>query len=348
MYKYSLEKKSKKHICPLCGKKRFVRYIDSETGDYLSSQVGRCDREIKCGYHYSPKSYFDDRNEHYRPCTKGKAAFPRLEKEMSLHTIDDINKTLTNYEENNFIQFLHKKFGASEVSKMLKDYKVGTATGWHNSTIFWQIDQNQKIRGGKIIKYNISGKRTKYINWVHSIKLKRNEISDFELSQCLYGLHLLKKNDKTIAIVESEKTACIMSLFFDRYLWMATGSLNGLTLKKIEALEDRKIILYPDLGTDHKTLSPFNQWKQKCEEFKKIGLDVEISDLLERKATSIHREEGYDLADYFLENQSNKPRKIISKHQQKFIDLYMKNRNLKTLIDVFDLRDENDNKINLL
>jgi hypothetical protein len=346
MYKYTLEKKSRKHICPNCGEKRFVKYIDSETGDYLSSQVGRCDREMKCGYHYPPKSYFDDQNKSYTPITNSKAALPRVEKEMSLHTVDDLNNTLKNYEENNFIQFLNKKFEASEVGKMLKDYKVGTATNWHNSTIFWQIDQNQNIRGGKIINYSISGKRTKYINWVHAIKLKKKEINDFKLNQCLFGLNLLNKNNKTIAIVESEKTACIMSLFFDKYLWLATGSLKGLTLEKLEVLKDRKIILYPDLGKECKTGSPFYQWQLKCNTFREMGFDIDLSDLLERKSTSLHREKGYDLADYFLEYENSKPRKIISQQQQKFIDLYLRNHNLKTLIDVFDLSDDNGNDIN--
>lgn len=53
MYKYSLHKKSIKHNCPNCNKKTLVLYIDTETSAYISEAVGRCDREINCGYHYS-------------------------------------------------------------------------------------------------------------------------------------------------------------------------------------------------------------------------------------------------------------------------------------------------------
>ena len=57
-HRYILEKGSKKHYCRECTKKRFVRYIDAETGEYLPEQYGRCDRESKCSYHLNP--YLDD------------------------------------------------------------------------------------------------------------------------------------------------------------------------------------------------------------------------------------------------------------------------------------------------
>lgn len=63
-YKYTLEKykdRYSKHSCPACGKaRRFTRYIDTDTGEYLHPDVGRCDREVKCGYHKKPKEYFEE------------------------------------------------------------------------------------------------------------------------------------------------------------------------------------------------------------------------------------------------------------------------------------------------
>jgi hypothetical protein len=53
-YQYILEKGSKKHICPGCGKKSLVRYLNSEDNNYLPEQYGRCDRESKCGYNSNP------------------------------------------------------------------------------------------------------------------------------------------------------------------------------------------------------------------------------------------------------------------------------------------------------
>lgn len=50
-----------RHTCPECGRKgAFVRYIDTETGEPLADNVGRCNREDSCGYHYKPREYFAD------------------------------------------------------------------------------------------------------------------------------------------------------------------------------------------------------------------------------------------------------------------------------------------------
>ncbi len=62
-HRYELERYKgmrSRYECPVCHHKGvFVRYIDTETGLYLSPEVGRCNREDKCGYHYTPKQYFD-------------------------------------------------------------------------------------------------------------------------------------------------------------------------------------------------------------------------------------------------------------------------------------------------
>ena len=62
-YRYTLETydpKVRKHICPACRKRTFVRYVDLESGEYVSTNVGRCDREEKCGYHKKPRDYFEE------------------------------------------------------------------------------------------------------------------------------------------------------------------------------------------------------------------------------------------------------------------------------------------------
>ncbi|HFG0578365.1 TPA: DUF6371 domain-containing protein [Flavobacterium psychrophilum] len=54
VFKYTLDKGSKKFLCPKCNKKTFVKYLETETNVYLSDEFGRCDRESNCGYHDAP------------------------------------------------------------------------------------------------------------------------------------------------------------------------------------------------------------------------------------------------------------------------------------------------------
>ena len=69
-YRFTLEKYrgiSTRYTCPQCGRKHtFTRYIDTENNNqYISDNVGKCNRLDKCGYHYTPKQYFTD-NPHKR------------------------------------------------------------------------------------------------------------------------------------------------------------------------------------------------------------------------------------------------------------------------------------------
>ena len=344
MYKYSLHKKTVKHKCPQCKKNRFVLYVDNETGDYLSPDVGRCDREVNCGYHLTPKTYFKNENKPFTPYTNYNVK--EKSKETNYHTKCELNSSLNNYDKNNFTQFLYSKFDSEKVTDLLNEFKIGTSESWYNGTIFWQIDFQQKIRSGKVILYDKNGKRTKYINWIHALNIKNKRIDSFNLKQCLFGEHLISKYDKPIAIVESEKTACIMNIMFEKYLWLATGSLQGLNGKKIEVLKNRTIILYPDLGIEGKNGSPFTKWKSISEVLRSNGYDIKTSDLLEKKGTKNEREKGFDIADYFLKNLTKKPPKIISNSNQKILKMYMKNNKLKSLIEVFDLTNINGSDIN--
>ena len=53
-----------RHTCPACQRKRcFSRYIDTEKRISFPDHVGRCDHEQKCGYHFTPRNYFDEKPE---------------------------------------------------------------------------------------------------------------------------------------------------------------------------------------------------------------------------------------------------------------------------------------------
>ena len=290
-YRYSLDKSNKKYICPECERKTFVLYIDNHTGSPLHSTVGKCDRADNCGYHYPPKQYFTDNRISF-DSKKGHVPHqkPLPKPQPSFIDIELLKKSLSNYEKNQFVQWLVGIVGEKRASEAIGRYFVGTAQ--NGGTCFWQIDRQGRIRTGKIIVYDKEGHRRKDITppvqWVH----KALKLPDFNLSQCLFGEHLLHDATKKVAIVESEKTAIIASTYLPDMIWLACGGCGNLSLKLCESLKGRKVILYPDTGK-------FNEWNEKAKALSAM-CNVSVSSLIEVKAADEERKAGFDIADYLV------------------------------------------------
>jgi hypothetical protein len=298
--------------CPGCKHKdkTFSLYIDTETGEHLHHTVGRCNRESNCGYHYTPKQYFQDNNISFEP-TKYKTpklnAITAQQKPVSLVPVELFKASLKAHETNHFVKFLIDCFGVEVASELVSRYFIGTSKHWDGATIFWQIDTFGKVRTGKIMLYNpVTGKRVKepfnHIHWVHKL-IKQPE---FELKQCLFGEHLLIENRKPVALVESEKTAVIASVYLPQFIWLAVGSLTNLNTEKCSILKDRNVVLFPDLNG-------FEKWSSKAKELSSITLFA-VSDLLERKATEAEKKQGFDIADYLIKfdyNEFSQPENLI-------------------------------------
>ena len=271
---------------------KFSKYIDTETNEYLGDKVGRCERLDKCGYHYTPKQYFSDNGiipDHNADVANIK--FNEPEKEPSFIDAKLLDKTLSSYDQNNFITYLKTLFNESTVNDLIDKFKIGTSKHWQGSTIFWQVDVSGRIRTGKIMQYDANkGKRIKMpydrIQWVHKV----TKAIDFNLKQCLFGEHQLIDNKLPIAVVESEKTAIIATGYLPQFTWLASGNKQGLSVDKCNTLKNhnnsKPVILFPDLNA-------FKDWEQKARLYK-----FKISDLLEKKGTAEEKQSGLDLADY--------------------------------------------------
>lgn len=225
-----------------------------------------------------------------------------LEVPPTFHSLELVEKSFLAQSQNNFIDFLKTIFTENEVKTAVQNYLIGTSKHYNGAVVFWQIDQFENVRAGKIMQYNpVTGKRSKTVdgkslmNWTHSVlKLK-----DFNLKQCLFGLHLITKNqNKTIAIVESEKTAVEMSIFAPDYIWLATGSKSGFKFDYLNPIIEYEIIAFPDKGE-------FEYWNKKATELNKQGFKIAVSELIENTNFPI----GTDLADIYkdLKLKSNKP-----------------------------------------
>lgn len=179
---FTLDQKrpTRRFICPACGKRTFKRYQDNSTGElFQSDNVGRCNREINCGYHYPPKQFFidhptsDSRQGIYRQCLVSNIK-PREATLFSTIPVSAYEGSLREYNNNHFVVFLKQLFGTKLTQRLLHQFSIGTAKTWPGATVFWQIDELGNIRAGKIMLYNAeTGKRVKepynHVQWVHSV-----------------------------------------------------------------------------------------------------------------------------------------------------------------------------------
>ena len=263
-HKYTLEKYklggSNRYTCPSCGKRRcFTKYINSDTNEYIDDSCGKCDHECSCGYHYTPKEFFHDHPEaadnsqaNYRPAKSSVAT----SRPKPICTIPPEYVKKCHSMKSVFIDWLNILANSpKELARVYEAYAIGATRD--GGVIFWQVDINMKVRTGKIMHYGVDGKRKGNPNWVHT-KLIYNRIipDDWTLSQCFFGEHLLNGNTHTVCIVESEKTAIVMSLFYPQYVWIATGGCSMLNADKCKVLKGRKVIVYPDSGK-------LDEWTEK-------------------------------------------------------------------------------------
>lgn len=307
-YPFQLQKyngQSTRHNCPGCGDaKSFSLYVDNSTGEPIAPTVGKCNHVGSCGYHLTPKEYFEKAGIDYKPVSPT-AREPEPEKPITYIAPDLIKGSLKNYDQNNFVIWLTSLFDTQTVQSLISSYLIGTSNHWPGATVFYQIDMEGKIRTGKIMLYNpITGKRIKepfsHINWLHSVL----KLSDFNLKQCFFGEHLLVDKTKPIAIVESEKTAIVASVYLPEYIWIATGGMDNLSMEKSFPLVGRDVILFPD-GNG------FEKWNSKTKELKNI-CNVAVSDVLNNLPPE---NKGFDIADFLI--QQKPPDRIKTSHQNK-------------------------------
>jgi len=216
----------------------------------------------------------------------------------------------TNYVEksqsvhSNFFRFLSTLLTAYYGSKarevltrLLEEYRLGATRD--GAVIFWQIDRNDKVRTGKVMQYNpedghrIKGELTSAVNWIHSI-LKKQQVlpEEWQLSQCLFGEHLLKSNPgKVVVLVESEKSAVIGSAIFPGYVWLAAGGKSQMREEKLRALTGRTVLLFPDADG-------YAEWKQRAGSM--TFCRAIVSDIIERNVTPKQRADHIDIADWII------------------------------------------------
>ena len=299
--KLELDKKRfRVKVCP-CGKSnkdgKFVPYVGYENRGYCHSCGETFLPELPKVEQWNtpqPKAYKP------RPVTPQPKPVSFIPVEVFKQSLQIEKNVIQVAETNHFVKFLIDLFGVEVASQLVSRYFIATSKHWNGATVFWQIDTQGKVRTGKIMLYNpTTGKRVKNLElpvyWVHKA-LKQPE---FELRQCLFGEHLLIDKTKPVAIVESEKTAVIASVYLPQFIWLAFGGI-GFNADKSQVLKGRTVTLFPDCSLPKEGKpTAFEQWSSKAKELSHLAIFT-VSDLLERKATEAEKKQGFDLADYLI------------------------------------------------
>ena len=190
-----------------------------------------------------------------------------------------VRRCMQNVEDNTLVKWIRSnrwdEAQKARISKVLEQYGIGTAR--NGMIIFWQVDDQNRVRTGKMMLYKDNGHRDKEaaygFDWIHSA-LYRDTRQAYsadrtDVKTCIFGLHLLNyytipKVKQDVCIVESEKTALIMAIAYGnnpKQVWMACGGLGNINRDKLKPIiqQKRNIILYPDRDG-------VKAWKDKAKE----------------------------------------------------------------------------------
>ena len=299
-----------RHTCPACGhNKCFTLYVDEEDNP-LDPTVGKCDRDSKCAYHKTPREFFaehpelmgkdwrEEKPDWLEPALQARREMS--EKKLCLIDYSYVQRSVKPFVMSTFAQFLTRLYEPGNVLKLTNLYRLGVTRA--GDVIFFQIDVEGRCRTGKIMKYDATtGHRIKdektpgRITWCHSVLKYRHELpEDWELTQCLFGEHLLPMfPDKTVALVESEKTAVICAGAMPEFIWLATGGKSQFN-QRLEVLKDRVVVAFPDVDG-------YSEWCKKAAALS--GMNVKVSNLLQTMATEDERKAQIDIADWLIEHK---------------------------------------------
>jgi len=311
---------SEKTTCPSCLHENcFVRYINNSTGRYLEGDYGRCDRENNCGYFHKPTNN--------RPL---KHKVSELYVSQSLYDCDFIHFKF--YDDmyynkdknpNTFLRELTKIFGREKVLAVREKYLLGT---WlDGACVFPYLSYRNLLHTAKIIWYGKDLKRIKtgkkrFIKWLHSANYKSDDGYEYNLMHegrhpvPFFGNHLL--NDENVSretpviIVESEKSAVIMSMIYPDYIWLGSGGLQNIQKYKFTDFQMRDVYVLPDLGiVKSEQISTRDFWLMKLNEaLEKATFSYKFINYVPENMPITYREswvdQGKDVVDFLFEYET--------------------------------------------
>ena len=205
---------------------------------------------------------------------------------------------------NTLVDYLYTIAPKELVDEVLNRYRIGSTK--KRKVIYWQIDRYEWVRTGKIMDYGTDGhrKKDKGANWVHCQDDTGLATKEQLAPQCLFGEHIIGElianppsdgDYLALAVVESEKSAIILSILCPDIVWLATGGMDNFKTEMLEVIKPYNVIVYPDADA-------LDSWSKKIDQFNHDGYHFYIPLWYREMCTPEAREKKMDLVDMMLES----------------------------------------------
>ena len=240
-----------------------------------------------------------------------------------------------------FIEYLCGLFDIETIRTIGDNYAIGATRD--RGVIFWQIDTNGKVHEGKIMQYDAETGHRQSVSFVGYLLAQHGLFNTENRQQCLFGQHLLRLYpEKTVAIVESEKTAIICSAVYPQYIWLSVGSMGMFNKERLMPLAGRTVVAFPDTDPEGRF---YKTWLKKSKEIDYCR--IMVSDVLERNATDEEKRGKIDVADWItktlttqtlVDSQNTLQNDSGLEHYQQILDVMIaENAAVALLVDKFGL-----------
>lgn len=319
MFKYTLTN-GRRSDCPHCGKRgKYSAYMNVLTGELAPIEYGMCSscRE----YVMPPDNIVTEEASQEVDTVIGYFEADTL----SANWIESYYKP-TSHVQNNFIEALERIFGEERVKRVVDLFKLGR---FHDSGIvFPYLLTDNHVCTAKIMFYDRDLHRIKEGNkqhpkWLHNLFYRTDRgfvldfrdyetddngndiVKKFKLKLCLFGHNqIINDKCKGICLVESEKTAVIMSIVFPEYIWVASGGRSLIQDYKFIFFGKRKCYVFPDMSSDDNV---YDYWYKKLSMYnRKFGYDFQFVDYYteflhdDKNMIQFCKDKQFDIADFMI------------------------------------------------
>ena len=159
-------------------------------------------------------------------------------------------------------------------------------------TIYWMIDDLGICHDGRIGN-----------SWVTTmLKARYPDCASYiTADHCLFGLHQISE-EGPIGIVESERSAVLLSELCPELLWLAYSYGANCTVDKFEPLQNRKVTIFPRASPDNAEYYAFLELADQIKRTYK-SIDISVSSFLDTHTTPSQKSHNIDLVDFLYDKQ---------------------------------------------